>query len=71
LFFFFFFLQLLAVINKVAINTMEHVSLLYVGASYGYMPRGYIARYSGRTISNFLKNCQIDFQSGFTSLYFH
>ena len=31
--------QLLAIINKAAMNIMEHVSLLYVGASFGYMPR--------------------------------
>ena len=31
--------QLLAVINKVAMNIVEHVSLLNVGASSGYMPR--------------------------------
>jgi hypothetical protein len=31
--------QLLAIINKVAMNIVDHVSLLYVGASSGYMPR--------------------------------
>jgi len=31
--------QLLAIINKAAMNIVEHVSLLYVGASFGYMPR--------------------------------
>jgi hypothetical protein len=31
--------QLLAVINKVAMNIVEYVSLLYVGASFGYMAR--------------------------------
>ena len=31
--------QLLAIINKAATNIMEHVSLLHVGASSGYMPR--------------------------------
>jgi hypothetical protein len=30
-----------------------------------------IAGSSGRTITNFLRNHQIDFQSGFTSLQFH
>jgi hypothetical protein len=35
--------QLLAIINKAAKNTVEHVSLLYVGASIGYMPRSGIA----------------------------
>jgi hypothetical protein len=32
------------------------VSLLYVGASSGYMPRSGIAGSSGNTISNFLMN---------------
>jgi hypothetical protein len=31
--------QLRAIINKATINIVEHVSLLYVGASFGYMPR--------------------------------
>jgi len=31
--------QLLAIINNAAVTIMEHVSLLYVGASFGYMPR--------------------------------
>jgi hypothetical protein len=50
---------------------VEHVSLLYVGASFGYMPRSDIAGSSGRTNSNFLRNHQIDFQSSFTSLESH
>ena len=39
--------QLLAIINKVAMIIVEHVSLLYVEASFGYMPRSGIAGYSG------------------------
>jgi hypothetical protein len=39
--------QLLAIINMVAMNIVEHVSLLYVGASFGYMPRRGIAASSG------------------------
>ena len=31
--------QLLAIINKAAMDIVEHVSLLHVGASSGYMPR--------------------------------
>jgi hypothetical protein len=31
--------QLLAIINKAAMNIVKHVSLLHVGASSGYMPR--------------------------------
>jgi hypothetical protein len=52
-------------------NIVEHVSLLYVGASFGYMPRGGIARSSGNTLSNFLRNHQTDFQSSCTSLQSH
>ena len=45
--------------------------MLYVEASFGYMPRSGITGSSGRTISNFLRNCQNDFQSGCTSLQYH
>jgi hypothetical protein len=64
--------QLLNIINKAAMNIVEHVPLLHVGASYGYMPRtGIAASSSSSTMSNFLRNCQTDFQSGCTSLQFH
>jgi hypothetical protein len=43
------------------------VSFLPVGASSEYMPRRGIAGSSGRTMSNFLRNLQTDFQSGYTS----
>jgi hypothetical protein len=48
-------------------NRVEHVSLLYVGASFQYMPRSVISGYSGSTMSSFLRNHQNDFQSGFQS----
>jgi hypothetical protein len=59
--------QILAIINKAAMNIVEHVSLLYVGASFQYMTKSGIAGSSGSTMSNFLRNLQTDFQSGCTS----
>ena len=44
--------QLLALINKAAMNIVEHVFLLPVGTS-GYMPRRGIAESSGSTMSKF------------------
>ena len=61
-------LQLLAIIKKAAMNIVEHVSLLNVGESSVCMPRIGIAGSSSRTMSNFLRNHQTDFQSGCTSL---
>jgi hypothetical protein len=63
--------QLLAIINKASMNIVEHVSLFPVGTSSGYMPRRGITGSSGSTMSNFLRNCQADFQSGCTSLQSH
>ena len=34
--------QLLAIINKVVMSILEHVSLLHVGAMSSYMPRSVI-----------------------------
>jgi hypothetical protein len=62
--------QLLAIINRAAMNIVEHVSLLPVGTS-GYMPRRGIAGSTSSTMSNFLRNHQTDFQSGCTSLQPH
>jgi hypothetical protein len=63
--------QLLVIINKAAMNTVEHVSLLHVGVSSAYMPRSGTAGSSGSTMSNFLRNRQPDFQSGCNSLQPH
>ena len=49
-------------------NIVEYVSLLYIGASSRYMPRSGIAGSSSSTMSSFLRNQQIDFQSGCTGL---
>jgi hypothetical protein len=63
--------QLQAIINKAAMNIVEHVFLLPVGTSFGYMSRRDIAGSSSSTMSNFLRNHQTDFQSGCTSLQSH
>ena len=63
--------QLLDIINKAAMNIVEHVSFLLVGTSSGYMPRRGIAGSSSSTMSNFQRNRQTDFQSGCTSLQSH
>jgi hypothetical protein len=62
--------QLLDIINKGAMNIVDHVSLLHVGASSGYVPRRGVAEPSDSIISNFLRNRQTDFQSGCTILQF-
>jgi hypothetical protein len=63
--------QILAIINKAAMNIVEHVSLLPVGASSGFMPRTGIAGSSRSTMSNFLRNCQTGFKSSCTCLQSH
>jgi hypothetical protein len=63
--------QILGIINKASMNIVKHVSILHVGTSSGYRARSGIARSSGSTTSNFLRNCQTDFQSGCTSLQSH
>jgi hypothetical protein len=65
------FVQLLGIVNKAVMNIVEHVFVLPVGTSSGYMLRRRIAGSSGSTMSNFLKNRQTDFQSGCTSLQSH
>jgi hypothetical protein len=52
-------------------NIVEHVSFLMVGTSSGYMPRRGIVGSSGSTMSNFLRNSPIDFQSCCISLQSH
>jgi len=54
-----------------AMNIVGHVSLLYVGASFRYMPKRGIAGSSGSSMSNFQRNLQTDFQNGCTSLQSH
>jgi hypothetical protein len=63
--------QLLAIKNKAAMNIVEHVSLLQVGTSFGYIHRNFIAGSSSSTMSNFLRSLRTDFQSHCTSLQSH
>ena len=60
--------QFLAITNKATMNIVEHVPLWHGIASFGYIPKSGIAGSEGRSISNFLRNLQIDFQSDCTSL---
>ena len=55
--------QLLAITNNAAMNIVERVPLWYGWASSGYIFKSGIADFSGKSISNFLRNHQIDFQS--------
>ena len=52
-------------------DIVEHVSLCYCVSSFVYMPSSGISGSSCRIISNILRYCQIDFQSGCTSLQSH
>jgi hypothetical protein len=63
--------QVLTIINKAAMNIVEHVSFLQDGTSSGYMPRRGNTRSSCSIMSNFLMNVQTDFQSGCISLQSH
>jgi hypothetical protein len=48
-------------------NIAKPVPLWYGGALFGYITKSGIGVSSGRSISNFLKKCERDFQSGCTS----
>jgi hypothetical protein len=50
---------------------MNVVTLWHGRTSFGHMPKSGIAGSSGRSISNHLRNHEIGFQSGFTSLPSH
>jgi hypothetical protein len=57
--------------NRTAMNIVEHVSLLPLGTSSGYMPMRGIAGSTGSTMSSFLRNHQTDLQSVCTSVQSH
>ena len=53
--------KLQTIVNMSAMNRVEHETLLYVGTSFGYIPRSGISGSSGITMSNFVRNHQTDF----------
>jgi hypothetical protein len=63
--------QLLAIINKSAMNIVEHVSLIQVGTASGYMCKRGIAGSSASIMFNFLRKHHTDIQIGCTSLQSH
>lgn len=60
--------QVLAIISKVDMNIAEHTILWCDRVSFVYINKSGIAGSSGKSISNFVRNLQIDFLSGCTSL---
>ena len=54
--------QLLAITNKAAMNIVEHMPLWHGGPSFGYISKSGIVGSSGRSVSNFLRNLQINLQ---------
>ena len=60
-----------AITNKAAMNIVEHMPLWHGGASFGYILKSGISGSSDRYISNFPRNLQIDFQSGWSRLQSH
>ena len=63
--------SIFATINRANMNIVEHVYLLPVGTSSGYILRKCITGCTGSTMSILLRKHQTDFQSGYTSLQFH
>jgi hypothetical protein len=61
----------LVITNKGTMNIMEHMPLWNGRVSFGYIPKSGIAGSSGRSISNFLRKLQIDFQSSYISFQAH
>jgi hypothetical protein len=49
-------------------NIVEHVAFVLITNLLDICPGEELLEYSGSTMSNFLRNCQTDFQSGCTSL---
>ena len=63
--------QLMAIINRAAMNVVDHVSLLHGRESTGYMPMSGIVGSSGSVMPSFQRNSKTDFQSACTNLQPH
>ena len=64
--------HMLALMNNAALNVQVQVFVwIYVSNSLGYIPRSGIAGLYSDSILNLLKNCQIVFQNGCTTLQSH
>ena len=66
--------QFLILTNKTSMNiniVVERGPIWHGRASFGYIPKNGIARFSVKSVSNFLRNLQTDFQGGCTSLQSH
>lgn len=61
-------LQFLPIMDTGTKNIVEHMPLWYGGIYFRYISRNSTTGYSGTSIYNYLRNCQIDFQSSCTSL---
>ena len=55
--------SVLAIMNNVTLNIVEHVSFWYDWVFFRYMPRSRITGSWGRLISNFLRSVHTDLQS--------
>ena len=63
--------QVLAMTSNAAMNRVEHMSLWYGWASFGYIPQNGIAGSWSSLFPSFLRNLHTDFQSGCINLHFH
>jgi hypothetical protein len=58
-------------IKKASVNLVDHMSLCYGTALFGYMPMNGTAGSWSRAIFNFLKNYQIDFSNCCINFFSH
>ena len=63
--------HILAMTNKDAMKIVQHMSLCYDWASFGYIPKSGITGSWERLFPNFLRNCHTDIQRDCISLHSH